>query len=126
MNLITSLGHSTALTKIEAQVSFLTLNMSYLFVFRGFFFTGGSAVTGLFVVAKGLVFMTSYFFLSMFFYQISFSMMFFRVTDVSRSFLGYIYYWDVFTSIFPVYYCRSRVSHTTVASRPFDRVVALA
>jgi len=27
-------------------------------------------------------------------------MMFFRVTDVSRPFRVYIYYWDVFTSIF--------------------------
>ena len=45
-------------------------------------------------------------------------MMFFRVTDVSRSFRVYIYYWDVFTSIFPVYYCRSRVSHTTVPPGP--------
>ena len=91
-----------------------------------FFFNLGSPVTGLFVVAKGLVFMTSYFFLSMFFYQISFSMMFFRVTDVSRSFLVYIYYWDVFTSIFSFYYCRSRVPHTTVASWPFDLVVVWA
>ena len=91
-----------------------------------FFFNLGSPVTGLFVVAKGLVFMTSYFFLSMFFYPISFSMMFFSVTDVSRSFRVHIYYWDVFTSIFPVYYCRSRVPHTNLASRPFDLVVVWA
>jgi len=65
---ITTLRNSTALTKIEAQVSFLTLNLSYLFFFWLFFFTGGRAVAGLFVVAKGLVFMTLYFFLSIFFY----------------------------------------------------------
>jgi len=34
---ITTLRNSTALTKIEAQVSFLTLNLSYLFFSRRFF-----------------------------------------------------------------------------------------
>ena len=48
-------------------------------------------------------------------------MMFFSVTDVSRSFRVHIYYWDVFTSIFPFYYYRSRVPHTNPASLPFDR-----
>ena len=126
MTSVTALRNISALTKIEAQVSFSTRIFSYLFFFWVFFFNLGSPVTGLFVVAKGLVFMTSLFFLSMFFYQISLSMMFFSVTDVSRSFRVYIYYWDVFTSIFPVYYCRSRVPHTNLASRPFDLVVVWA
>jgi len=126
VNCVSALRNSTALQKIEAQVNFSTRIFSYLFFFWVFFFNLGSPVTGLFVVAKGLVFMTSYFFLSMFFYQISFSMMFFSVTDVSRSFRVHIYYWDVFTSIFPVYYCRSRVPHTNLASRPFDLVVVWA
>ena len=34
---ITALRNSTPLTKIEAQVSFLTLNLSYLFFFWLFF-----------------------------------------------------------------------------------------
>ena len=122
MNCVSGLRNSTALQKIEAQVSFSTRIFSYLFFFWVFFFNLGSPVTGLFVVAKGLVFMTSYFFLSMFFYQISFSMMFFSVTDVSRSFRVHIYYGDVFTSIFPFYYCRSRVPHINPSSLPFDLV----
>ena len=123
---VSALRNISLLEKFEAKFSFSTRNFFYLFFFWVFFLNLGSPVTGLFVVAKGLVFMTSYFFLSMFFYQISFSMMFFSVTDVSRSFRVHIYYWDVFTSIFPVYYCRSRVPHTNLASRPFDLVVVWA
>jgi len=46
---ITTLRNSTALTKIEAQVSFLTLNLSYLFFFRRFFFNLGSVVPWFFL-----------------------------------------------------------------------------
>jgi len=139
VNCVSALRNISHLEKIEAKFSFSTRNFFYLFFFCSFvlslfifkvlwvfFFNLGSPVTGLFVVAKGLVFMTSYFFLSMFFFPFSFSMMFFSVTDVSRSFRVHIYYWDVFTSIFPVYYCRSRVPHTNPASRPFDLVVVWA
>ena len=41
---VTALRNSTALTKIEAQVSFSTRNLTYLFFFRGFFFNLGSCV----------------------------------------------------------------------------------
>jgi len=44
VNCVSALRNSTALTKIEAQVSFFTLNLSYLFFFRGFFFNLGSVV----------------------------------------------------------------------------------
>ena len=122
MNCVSALRNISLLEKFEAKFSFSTRNFFYLFFFWVFFLNLGSPVTGLFVVAKGLLFMTSQFFLSMFFFPFSFSMMFFCDTDVSRSFRVHIYYGDVFISIFPFYYCRSRVPHINPSSLPFDLV----
>jgi len=122
VNCVSALRNISLLKKFEAKLVTSTPKFVYLFFFWVFFLNIGRSVTGLFVVAKGLLFMTSQFFLSMFFFPFSFSMMFFCDTDVSRSFRVHIYYGDVFTSIFPFYYCRSRVPHINPSSLPFDLV----
>jgi len=59
VNCVSALRNISLLKKFEAKLVFSTPKFVYLFFFWVFFLNIGRSVTGLFVVAKGLLFMTS-------------------------------------------------------------------
>ena len=59
VNCVSALRNISLLKKFEAKLGTSTPKFVYLFFFWVFFLNIGRSVTGLFVVAKGLLFMTS-------------------------------------------------------------------